>query len=43
MEADTVIYDLEDSVAPDTKAAARSELIRFLTVILIFEMTFKHL
>lgn len=27
---DTLIYDLEDSVAPSQKEAARSSLIRFL-------------
>jgi citrate lyase subunit beta-like protein len=31
-DADTIIYDLEDSVAPDSKNEARARLITFLQV-----------
>ena len=29
---DTIIFDLEDSVAPDQKGAARAQLVEFLKV-----------
>lgn len=31
LDADAIIFDLEDAVAPDEKAAARDTLLRFLT------------
>jgi citrate lyase beta subunit len=32
VNSDVFIYDLEDSVAPDSKAQARSNLVGFLSV-----------
>lgn len=44
-QADTVIFDLEDSVAPDQKVAARAQLVDFLQVrreIASFSLSLSH-